>query len=99
VIASNDERQYCIASIAEGPIWYAIDPYIGTVRVSIFDRWQNTAFLKLSEVLEPLSIRRYCPGGWGAYKRHVEADQPTVGKENTPKIGRKPINLPTWIKR
>ena len=37
--------------------------------------------------------------GWGAYERHVAAEQHTVGKVYTPKIESKHINLRTRIKR
>jgi len=42
---------------------------------------------------------RYCTDGWGAYERHVEAEQHTVGKAHTQRIERKHINLRTRIKR
>ena len=37
--------------------------------------------------------------GWGAYERHVEAEQHTVGKAHTQKIESKHINVRTRIKR
>src|SRR5215831_8144871 len=42
---------------------------------------------------------RYMTDGWGAYERHVEAEQHTVGKAHTQKIESKHINLRTRIKR
>jgi insertion element IS1 protein InsB len=39
------------------------------------------------------------PDGWGAYGRHLDAEQHQVGKEYTQKIERKHINLRTRIKR
>jgi insertion element IS1 protein InsB len=65
----------------------------------VFGRRQATVFLELKGLLEPLGITRYCTDGWGAYERHVEAEQPTVGKAHTPKIESKHINLRTRIKR
>jgi insertion element IS1 protein InsB len=50
-------------------------------------------------LLEPFGITRYDTDGWGAYERHVEPDQYTVGKENTQQIESKHINLRTRIKR
>jgi hypothetical protein len=55
--------------------------------------------LQLKELLEPFGITRYYTDGWGAYERHLEADQHSVGKENTQKIASKHINLQTRIKR
>ena len=46
-----------------------------------------------------LCIRATARYGWGAYERHVEAEQHTVGKANTQKIESKHINLRTRIKR
>lgn len=42
---------------------------------------------------------RYYTDGWGAYERHIEAEQHTVGKANPPKIESKHITLRTRIKR
>jgi len=36
---------------------------------------------------------------WGAYSRHLDADQHEIGKRNTQKIERQNLNLGTWIKR
>jgi len=49
--------------------------------------------------LEPFGITRSFTDGWGAYERHVEAEQHTVGKENAQKIESKHVNLHTRIKR
>jgi len=43
--------------------------------------------------------RRPFTDGWGAYERHVEAEQHTVGKAHTQKIESKHSNLRTRIKR
>ena len=55
--------------------------------------------MKLKLLLEPFGITRYFTDGWGAYERHVEAKQHTVGKAHTQKIESKHINLRTRIKR
>ena len=65
----------------------------------MFGRRQDTVFLALKALLEPFGITRYFTDGWGAYERHVAAEQHTVGKANTQKIESKPINLRTRIKR
>ena len=49
--------------------------------------------------MEPFGITRYFTDAWGAYERHVEAEQHTVGKAHTQKIESKHINLRTRIKR
>jgi insertion element IS1 protein InsB len=47
----------------------------------------------------PLALRTISPDGWGAYERHVEAEQHTIGRAHTQKIKSKHINLRTRIKR
>ena len=55
--------------------------------------------MKLQQLLEPFGITRFYTDGWGAYQRHIAAEQHHVGKENTQKIESKHINLRTRIKR
>jgi len=80
-------------------LWHAIDHHTGQVLAYVFGRRQDTVFLELKALLEPFGITRYCTDGWGAYERHVEAEQHTVGKANTQKIESKHMNLRTRIKR
>jgi insertion element IS1 protein InsB len=80
-------------------LWHAIDHHTGKVLAYVFGRRKDTVFLELKALLEPFGITRYFTDGWGAYERHVEAEQHTVGKENTQKIESKHINLRTRIKR
>ena len=44
-------------------------------------------------------LTHYDTDGWGAYERHLEAAQHTVGKDNTQKIESNHIRLRTRIKR
>ena len=80
-------------------LWHAIDHHTGQGLAYVFGRRQDTVFLELKELVEPFGLTRYFTDGWGAYERHVEAEQHTVGKENTQKIERKHMNLRTQIKR
>jgi insertion element IS1 protein InsB len=80
-------------------LWHAIDHHSGQVLAYVFGRRQDTVFLELKGLLEPFGITRYFTDGWGAYERHVAAEQHTVGKANTQKIESKHINLRTRIKR
>ena len=73
--------------------------HTGQVLAYVFGRRQDTVFLALKALLEPFGITRYFTDGWGAYERHVEAEQHTIGKANTQKIESKHINLRTRIKR
>jgi insertion element IS1 protein InsB len=80
-------------------LWHAIDHHTGKVLAYVFGRRQDTVFLELKALLEPFGITRYFTDGWGAYERHVEAKQHTIGKAHTQKIESKHINLRTRIKR
>ena len=80
-------------------LWHAIDHHTGAVLAYVFGRRQDEVFLKLKALLEPFGITRYYTDGWGAYERHIEAEQHTVGKDNTQKIESKHIRLRTRIKR
>ena len=71
----------------------------GTVFAYVFGRRKDTVFLERQALLEPFGITRFYTDGWGAYERHIDPEQHTVGKENTQKIESKHINLRTRIKR
>jgi insertion element IS1 protein InsB len=80
-------------------LWHAIDHHTGKVLAYVFGRRQDAVFLQLKALLEPFGITRYYTDGWGAYDRHIEAEQHTVGKENTQKIESKHTTLRARIKR
>ncbi len=71
----------------------------GKVLADVFGRCKDTVLLKLKTLLEPFGITRYYTDGWGAYDRHLDADQHRVGKDRTQKIESKHISLRTRIKR
>ena len=80
-------------------LWHAIAHRSGTVLAYVFGRRQDTVFLQREELLELFGIPRFCTDGWGAYERHLDAEQHHLEKENTQKIESKHINLRTRIKR
>ena len=80
-------------------LWHAIDHHTGKVLAYVFGRRQEKVFLKLKALLEPFGITTFYTDGWGAYERHVEPAQHTVGKTHTQKIESKHINFRTRIKR
>ena len=80
-------------------LWHAIDHHTGKVLAYVFGRRQDDVFLKLQQLLDPFGLTRYFTDGWGAYERHLEAEQHTIGKAHTQKIESKHINLRTRIKR
>jgi insertion element IS1 protein InsB len=65
----------------------------------VFGQRKDEVFLRLQERLKPFGSTKFSTDGWGAYERHLDAEQHRVGQENTQKIESKHINLRTRIKR
>lgn len=80
-------------------LWHAIDRRSGKVLAHTFGRRTDEVFLQLKKLLEPFGIQKYCTDGWGAYERHIPADQHEIGKRKTQQIERKHLGLRTRIKR
>jgi insertion element IS1 protein InsB len=80
-------------------LWHAIDHRSGHVLAYVLGRRKDEVFLKLKALLEPFGITRYYTDYWGAYTRHLEADEHQPGKRNTQQIERKHLTLRTRIKR
>ena len=80
-------------------LWHAIDHHSGTVLAYVFGRRKDDVFLQLQELLAPFHITRFSTDGWGAYERHLDPAQHTIGKAHTQKIESKHINLRTRLKR
>lgn len=64
-------------------LWHAIDHHTGKVLAYVFGRRKDEVFLELKALLEPFGITRYYTDGWGAYERHLNAEQHRVGKDYT----------------
>ncbi len=75
-------------------LWHAIDHHTGKVLAYVFGRRKDDVFLRLQKLLEPFGITKFYTDGWGAYERHIDPEQHTVGKAQTQKIESKHINLP-----
>ena len=80
-------------------LWHAIDHRGGKVLADVFGRRKDEVFLKLKALLEPFGITRYDTDYWGAYTRHLGADEHQPGKRNTQQIERKHLTFRTRIKR
>jgi insertion element IS1 protein InsB len=80
-------------------LWHAIDHWSGRVLAYVFGRRTDEVFLKLKALLEPFGITHDHTDYWGAYTRHLDADEHTPGKRNTQKIERRHLTLRTRIKR
>ena len=80
-------------------LWHALDHHSGKVLAYVFGRRKYEVLLKLKALLAPFGITRYYTDSWGAYTRHLDADEHQPGKRNTQKIERKHLTLRTRIKR
>jgi len=80
-------------------LWHAIDQRSGQVLAYVFGRRKDEVFLKLKALLEPFGITRYYTDSWGAYTRHLDADEHQPGKRNTQQIERKHLTLRTRTTR
>ena len=60
---------------------------------------KDETFLQLKALLAPFGITHFYTDGWGAYRRHLDPAQHTVGKRHTQKIERKHTTLRARIKR
>lgn len=100
-IDSELDEMWSYVGNKENPrwLWHAIERHSGKVLASVFGRRKDEVFLQLKTLLEPFGITRFYTDDWGAYKRHLEANQHEVGKKNTQKIENKHLNLRTRIKR
>src|SRR5256714_3663038 len=56
-------------------LWHAIDHRSGQVLAYVLGRRKDEVFLKLKALLEPFGITRYYTDYWGAYQRHLDADE------------------------
>jgi insertion element IS1 protein InsB len=80
-------------------LWHAIGHCSGHVLAYVLGRRKDEVFLKLKSLLEPFGITKYYTDYWGAYTRHLDADEHQPGKRNTQQIERKHLTLRTRIKR
>ncbi len=80
-------------------LWHAINHRTGQVLAYVFGAREDHVFLKLKALLQPFGITRFYTDGWGAYRRHIDPAQHTVGKQHTQKIERKHTTLRARIKR
>jgi insertion element IS1 protein InsB len=98
--AEVDEIWSYVGKKREPPwLWHAIDHRSGHVLAYVLGRRKDAVFLKRKALLEPFGITRYYTDSWGAYTRHLDADEHQAGKRNTQQIERKHLTLRTRIKR
>jgi insertion element IS1 protein InsB len=80
-------------------LWHALDRHTGHIVAYVVGSRADNAFLELKALLGPFGVTRYYSDKWGAYRRHLPAEQHTVGKRYLQKIERKHLTLRTRLKR
>jgi IS1 family transposase len=77
-------------------LWHAVDHATNTVLAYVFGKHKDDVFKQLKTLLAPFNVSRLYTDDWGAYNRHLEADNHEIGKRNTQKIEPKNLNFRTW---
>jgi insertion element IS1 protein InsB len=80
-------------------LWHALDHHTGHIVAYVVGSRADEAFLELKALLGPCGVTHYYSDKWGAYRRHLPAEQHTVGKRYLQKIERKHLTLRTRLKR
>lgn len=80
-------------------LWQVVEHATGEVLAYVLNSREYRALLELTTLLHPFRIQHFYTDGWGAYERHLDAEQHTIGKQYTQKIERKYLNYRTRIKR
>jgi insertion element IS1 protein InsB len=81
LVSELDEMWSYVGKKAEPRwLWHAIDHHSGAVLAYVFGRRQDAVFLELQDLLAPFGITRFYTDGWGAYERHLDSAQHTIGE-------------------
>jgi len=80
-------------------LWHAIDHRTGQILAYVCGAREEAVFVELKALLEPFGITRFYTDGWGAYRRHLDPSQHTIGKQHTQQIERKHTTFRARIKR
>ena len=80
-------------------LWHALDHHTGRIVAYVVGSRADDAFLELKALLVPCGVTRYYSDKWGAYRRHLPAEQHTAGKRYLQKIERKHLTLRSRLKR
>jgi insertion element IS1 protein InsB len=80
-------------------LWHALDHHTGHIVAYVVGSRADDAFLELKALLDPFGVAHYYSDKWGAYRRHLPAEQHTVGKRYLQKIERKHLTLRSRLKR
>jgi insertion element IS1 protein InsB len=61
-------------------LWHALDHHTGRIVAYVVGSRADDVFLELKALLAPFGVTHYYSDKWGAYRRHLPAEQHTVGK-------------------
>ncbi len=61
-------------------LWHAIEHATGETLAYVLDTHEDQALLKLKALLEPFGIKQFYTDAWGAYQRHLDPKEHTIGK-------------------
>jgi insertion element IS1 protein InsB len=64
-------------------LWHAIDHYTGQILAYVLGTREDETFLQLKGLLAPLGIVHFYTDGWGSYRRHLDSNTHTIGKQHT----------------
>ena len=64
-------------------LWQAVDHVTAEVLAYVLSSREDRAFLHLLALLQPFGIEHFYTDAWGAYERHLDRRQHTVGKRYT----------------
>ena len=95
-----DKMWSCVGSKSQQRwLWHVIDHYTGQIVAYVLGTREDETFLQLKELLAPFGIVHFYTDGWGAYRRHLDSNTPTIGKQRTQKIERTHSTFRRRIKR
>jgi insertion element IS1 protein InsB len=80
-------------------LWHALDHRTGQLMAYAVGSRADDAFVVLQALLVPSGVPHDYSDTWGAYRRHLPAEQHTVGTRYLHKIARKHLTLRTRLKR
>jgi insertion element IS1 protein InsB len=64
-------------------LWHAIDHHTEQTLAYVCGACEDDVFVDLQGLLAPFGITRFYTDGWEAYRRSIDPDNHTVGKQHT----------------
>jgi insertion element IS1 protein InsB len=80
-------------------LWHASDHRTGVMLADVVGSRQDEVLVQWNQLLAPCGLHHFYTDGAEVYQRHVEPEQPTVGKTSTQKLERTHLTWRTRMKR